>query len=72
MAGNSPVSSHLVARQSPLWTSPSEPWPVPSGVNLPTLKIFGRGKSAKTPVRYNERQAGGRGAVAKYCQENRA
>ena len=39
-----------------------------SGVELPALMNAGRWKSPKMPARYTERQAAGRGAVAKYYQ----
>ena len=40
-----------------------------SGVKLPALMTAGRWKNSKTPVRYTERQAAGRGAVARYYQK---
>ena len=43
---------------------------VKSGVELPALMTAGRWKSAKVPARYTERQAAGRGAVARYYQES--
>ena len=42
---------------------------VKSGVELPALMTAGRWKSAKMPARYTERQAAGRGAVARYYGE---
>ena len=39
---------------------------VASGVELPELMTAGRWKSSKMPARYTERQAAGRGAVARY------
>ena len=39
---------------------------VKSGVELPALMTAGRWKSSKMPARYTERQAAGRGAVARY------
>ena len=39
-----------------------------AGVELPTLMTAGRWKSSKMPARYTERQAAGRGAVARYYQ----
>ena len=39
-----------------------------SGVELPELMNAGRWKSSKMPARYTERQAAGRGAVARYYQ----
>ena len=43
---------------------------VKSGVELPALMTAGRWKSARMPARYAERQAAGRGAVARYYQES--
>ena len=43
---------------------------VKSGVELPALMTAGRWKSSKMPARYTERQAAGRGAVARYYQES--
>ena len=43
---------------------------VKSEVELPALMTAGWWKSAKVPARYTERQAAGRGAVAKYYQES--
>ena len=40
-----------------------------SRVELPALTTAGRWKSAKMPVRYTERQAADRGAVARYYQD---
>ena len=40
-----------------------------TGVELPALMTAGRWKSSRMPVRYTERQAAGRGAVARYYQE---
>ena len=37
-----------------------------TGVELPALMQAGRWKSSRMPVRYTERQAAGRGAVARY------
>ena len=39
-----------------------------AGVELPELMTAGRWKSARMPARYTERQAAGRGAVARYYQ----
>ena len=39
-----------------------------AGVELPALMHAGRWKSSKMPARYTERQAAGRGAVARYYQ----
>ena len=41
---------------------------VASGVELPELMTAGRWKTSRMPARYTERQAAGRGAVAKYYQ----
>ena len=40
-----------------------------SGVELPALMNAGRWKSPKMPARYTERQAAGRGAVARHYQK---
>ena len=40
-----------------------------TGAELPALMTAGRWKNSKMPARYTERQAAGRGAVAKYYQE---
>ena len=40
-----------------------------SSVELPELMTAGRWKSSRMPARYTERQAAGRGAVARYYQE---
>lgn len=40
-----------------------------TGTELPALMTAGRWKNSKMPVRYTERQAAGRGAVARYYQE---
>ena len=40
-----------------------------TGTELPALMSAGRWKNSKMPARYTERQAAGRGAVAKYYQE---
>ena len=37
-----------------------------TGVDLPALMSAGRWKSSRMPARYTERQAAGRGAVARY------
>ena len=42
---------------------------VKNGVELPALMTAGRWKSSIMPARYTERQAAGRGAVARYYQE---
>ena len=42
-----------------------------SGVELPELMTAGRWKSSRMPARYTERQAAGRGAVARYYQDDR-
>ena len=42
-----------------------------AGVELPALMNAGRWKSPKMPARYTERQAAGRGAVARYYQGKR-
>ena len=42
-----------------------------TGVELPALMTAGRWKSSRMPARYTERQAAGRGAVARYYQESR-
>ena len=42
-----------------------------SGVELPELMTAGRWKSSRMPARYSERQAAGRGAVARYYQDDR-
>ena len=42
-----------------------------SGVELPELMTAGRWKSSRMPARYTERQAAGRGAVARYYQGRR-
>ena len=39
-----------------------------SGVELPELMTAGRWKTSRMPARYTERQAAGRGAVARYYQ----
>ena len=39
-----------------------------AGVELPALMTAGRWKSSRMPARYTERQAAGRGAVARYYQ----
>ena len=39
-----------------------------SGVELPALMSAGRWKRSRMPARYTERQAAGRGAVARYYQ----
>ena len=39
-----------------------------AGVELPELMTAGRWKSSRMPARYTERQAAGRGAVARYYQ----
>ena len=41
-----------------------------TGTELPALMTAGRWKNSKMPARYTERQAAGRGAVAKYYQED--
>ena len=41
-----------------------------TGTELPTLMTAGRWTNSKMPARYTERQAAGRGAVAKYYQED--
>ena len=41
-----------------------------TGVELPALMMAGRWKSSRTPARYTDRQAAGRGAVAKYYQQS--
>ena len=41
-----------------------------TGVELPALMAAGRWKHSKMPARYTERQAAGRGAVARYYQES--
>ena len=41
-----------------------------TGVELPALMTAGRWKSSRMPARYTERQAAGRGAVARYYQES--
>ena len=43
---------------------------VKSGTELPALMTAGRWKSSRMPARYTERQAAGRGAVARYYQES--
>ena len=40
-----------------------------SGAELPALMVAGRWQSARMPARYTEKQALGRGAVARYYQE---
>ena len=40
-----------------------------TGTELPALMTAGRWKNSNMPARYTERQATGRGAVAKYYQE---
>ena len=42
-----------------------------AGVELPALMTAGRWKSSRMPARYTERQAAGRGAVARYYQGRR-
>ena len=42
-----------------------------SGVELPELMTAGRWESSRMPARYSERQATGRGAVARYYQDDR-
>ena len=42
-----------------------------SGVELPELMTAGRWKTFRMPARYTERQAAGRGAVARYYQGRR-
>ena len=44
---------------------------VRSGVELPALMTAGRWKSARMPARYTERQAAGKGAVARYYGDSR-
>ena len=39
-----------------------------AGMELPALMNAGRWRSSKMPARYTERQAAGRGAVARYYQ----
>ena len=39
-----------------------------TGVDLPALMTAGRWKSSRMPAKYTERQAAGRGAVARYYQ----
>ena len=39
-----------------------------AGVELPALMTAGRWKSSRMPAKYTERQAAGRGAVARYYQ----
>ena len=39
-----------------------------TGVDLPALMTAGRWKNSRMPARYTERQAAGRGAVARYYQ----
>ena len=39
-----------------------------AGVELPALMNAGRWKSSRMPAKYTERQAAGRGAVARYYQ----
>ena len=41
-----------------------------TGTELPALMTAGRWTNSKMPARYTERQAAGRGAVAKYYQED--
>ena len=41
------------------------------GFALPELMTAGRWKSPRMPARYTERQAAGRGAVARYYQGTR-
>ena len=41
-------------------------WPGPRGAGLPNLIAAGRWKRSRMPARYTERQADGRGAVARY------
>ena len=41
-----------------------------TGTELPALMTAGRWKNSKMPARYTERQAAGRGAVARYYQDN--
>ena len=43
-------------------------WPAAAGVELPELMTSGRWKSSRMPTRYTERQALGRGAVARFYQ----
>ena len=38
---------------------------------MPALMTAGRWKGARMPARYTERQAAGRGAVARYYQDDR-
>ena len=40
-----------------------------AGFSLPELMTAGRWKSPRMPARYTERQAAGRGAVARYYQQ---
>ena len=40
-----------------------------TGVELPALMTAGRWKNSRMPARYTERQAAGRGAVARYYQD---
>ena len=42
-----------------------------AGFALPELMTAGRWKSPRMPARYTERQAAGRGAVARYYQGGR-
>ena len=73
MAVNRAVSSHPLleqqAFQNVLPVGMAQDL-VKSGVELPALMTRGRWKSAKLPARYTERQAAGRGAVARYYQES--
>ena len=41
-----------------------------TGTELPALMTAGRWKSSRMPARYTERQAAGRGAVARYYGES--
>ncbi len=45
---------------------------VKRGVELTALMTAGRWKRSRIPVRYTERQAAGRGAVARYYQASQA
>ena len=73
MADNRAVSSHPLLKQWRFGTGRQGGMAqdlAATGVELPALMTAGRWKSAKMPARYTERQAAGRGAVAKYYQEN--
>ena len=59
-----------VAKGTPLGRALEVARAAATGVELPALMKAGRWKSSRMPARYTERQSAGRGAVARYYQEN--